>query len=118
VIAGLNVIAAASKAEAENQLERVQRARIKALLGRGRNWTDAEAEEVLASPAGQSISGMARYTALGTGPEVRDYIDRFAELAQADELITVHPSPNLESRLLSIELLADACGVGRPARIA
>src|SRR5690606_27247819 len=35
VLAGLNVIAANSKADAELQLERVQRARIKALLGRG-----------------------------------------------------------------------------------
>lgn len=118
VLAGLNVIAADTRADAELQLQRVQLARIKALLGRGQSWTDAEAKAVLESPAGQSISSMARHTALGTAAEVRDYVDTFAELARADELITVHPSPSLGSRLRSMELLAEACGVGQPAQIA
>ena len=90
---------------------------MKALLGRGRQWSDAQAQQVLDSPAGQSISGMARYSAVGTGPEVRAYIDEFAELAQADELITVHPSPTLASRLQSIDLLAEACGVRAQAQV-
>lgn len=115
VIAGLNVIAADSKADAEFQRQYVQRARVKALLGRGRNWTDVEADEVLESPAGQSITAMARYSAVGTGAEVRQYIDEFAELAQADELITVHPSPTLAARLRSLEILAEVCSVGAAA---
>lgn len=115
VIAGLNVIAADSKADAEFQRQYVQRARVKALLGRGRNWTDVEADEVLESPAGQSITAMARYSAVGTGAEVRQYIDEFAGLAQADELITVHPSPTLAARLRSLEILAEVCSVGAAA---
>jgi alkanesulfonate monooxygenase SsuD/methylene tetrahydromethanopterin reductase-like flavin-dependent oxidoreductase (luciferase family) len=113
VIAGLNVIAADTHADATEQLQQVKRARVKALLGRGKNWSDAEAQDVLESPAGQSIEAMTRYSAIGTGAEVQAYIDDFAKLAQADELITVHPSPLLSARLRSLELLAHACHVGK-----
>lgn len=106
VIAGLNVIASDSREDALTQLALVKRARVKALFGRGKNWSDAQAEEVLASPAGQSIEGMTRYTALGTRAEVSAYVNDFAELANADELMTVHASPTLDARLRSIELLA------------
>jgi luciferase family oxidoreductase group 1 len=112
VIAGVNVLAAESRADAEQQLQTVQRARVKFLIGRGQNWSDEQAQRVLESAAGQSIQGMARYSAVGTAPEVQRYIDDFAALAQADELITVHPSPTLSQRLRSVELLAEACAVG------
>ncbi len=111
-IAGLNVIASDSREDARQQMEKVRRARVKALLGRGQNWTDEQAEEVLESAAGQSINNMARYSAIGTSAEVRTYVDDFAELSGADELITVHPSPTLEARLRSLEILARACDVG------
>lgn len=107
VIAGLNVIAADSRADAEEQLAVVKRARVKALLGRGKQWSDEQAQEVLASPAGQSIEAMTRYSAIGTRSEVRAYIKDFAALSRADELITVHPSPTLDARLRSLELLAE-----------
>lgn len=106
VVAGLNVIASDSREDAQRQLAIVKRARVKALFGRGKNWSDAQAEEVLASPAGQSIEGMTRYTALGTRDEVCAYVREFAKLAEADELMTVHASPSLDQRLRSIELLA------------
>lgn len=115
VIAGLSVIAAATRSDANEQLSVVRRARVKALLGRGQKWTDEQAEEVLESPAGQSINAMTRYCALGTVAEVRAYVDDFAELAQADELITLHPSPDVEKRLLSVSLLARACDVAAAA---
>jgi luciferase family oxidoreductase group 1 len=114
-IAGLNVLASHSLQDAQDQLQKVRRARVKALLGRGQNWTDEQAEQVLESPAGQTINNMTRYSAVGTEAHVRAYIDEFATMAQADELITVHPNPTLDSRLRSIEILARACAVERPS---
>jgi luciferase family oxidoreductase group 1 len=108
VIAGLNVLAADTRAEAEAQLAVVQRARVRALLGRGQPWTDEEADAVLESSAGRHVKGMTRYVALGVPAEVSDYVERFAELARADEIMTVHPAPAVEGRLRSIELLAAA----------
>jgi len=84
----------------------VQRARVKVLLGRGLNLSDEDAEMVLDSPAGRSVKGMAKYSAVGTEAKVKAYVERFAQLADADELITVHPAPTLEARLRSIEILA------------
>jgi luciferase family oxidoreductase group 1 len=106
VIAGVNVIAAGSAAEAEDQFRRVQRARVKVLLGRGRDWDDEQSDTVLASPAGQSVAAMATYTALGTESDVAEYLRWFVSHAQADELITVHPGPTPEDRLRSLEIAA------------
>jgi luciferase family oxidoreductase group 1 len=108
VIAGLNVIAADTLAEAEAQLVAVQRSRIRALVGRGQNWTDEEADAVLETPAGHHVRNMTRYRAMGVASEVRAYLERFAELARADEVMTVHPAPTVQGRLRSIELLAGA----------
>jgi alkanesulfonate monooxygenase SsuD/methylene tetrahydromethanopterin reductase-like flavin-dependent oxidoreductase (luciferase family) len=105
VLAGVNVVAADSESEATKQLRTVQRARVRALLGRGAKWTDEEADAVLESAAGRAIQAMATYSAVGTRAEVRDYVERFSKLADADELITVHPAPTLDGRLRSIELL-------------
>ena len=51
---------------------------------------------------------MLTYTALGTPDDVRDYLDDFRKLADADELIVAHQSPTVEARLRSVELLAEA----------
>jgi luciferase family oxidoreductase group 1 len=109
-IAGLNVLAADSRAEAEAQLVAVQRARVRLLVGRGRNWTDEEADAALESPAGHQVKSMTRFRAVGTASELRAAVERFAELARADEIMTVHPAPTVEARLKSIELLAGAVG--------
>jgi len=106
VIAGVNVIAADSAAEADEQFRRVQRARVKFLLGRGQAWDDEQADAVLASPAGQTVSAMATYTAVGTEADVGEYLEEFARHADADELITVHPGPTVEERLRSLEIAA------------
>jgi luciferase family oxidoreductase group 1 len=112
VIAGLNVLAADTRAEAEVQLIAVQRSRVRALLGRGRGWTDEEADAALESPAGHRVKSMTRYAALGPPSDVRAYVSDFAELARADEIMTVHPAPTVQGRLRSIELLAGAMADG------
>jgi alkanesulfonate monooxygenase SsuD/methylene tetrahydromethanopterin reductase-like flavin-dependent oxidoreductase (luciferase family) len=51
---------------------------------------------------------MMHYSAVGTPDHVRAYLDEFARIAGADELITAHASPTIDQRLRSVDLLADA----------
>jgi luciferase family oxidoreductase group 1 len=106
VIAGVNVIAADSTTEAERQFHVAKRARVNALLARGRRVSDEDADLILESPEGQRIQQMMVYSAVGTPTEVSEYLDDFAKHADADELIVAHQSPTIETRLRSVELLA------------
>jgi alkanesulfonate monooxygenase SsuD/methylene tetrahydromethanopterin reductase-like flavin-dependent oxidoreductase (luciferase family) len=78
------------------------------MLARGRTLTDAEADALVDSPAGHRLAQMLTYTAVGTPPEVRDYLHGFAKEADADELIVALQSPTTETRLRGVELLAEA----------
>jgi luciferase family oxidoreductase group 1 len=111
VIAGVNVVAADTIAEAQEQFLAARRSRVTAMFGR--TFTDAEADAVLASPAGQHLQQMVKYSAVGTPAEVGQYIEAFAKHADADELMVVHQSPTTETRMRSVELLAEA--VQRPS---
>jgi luciferase family oxidoreductase group 1 len=106
VIAGMNVLAADERADAQAQFQQVQRSRVKILLGRGLELTDDDAQAILESPAGRNIKAMSTYSAVGAASEVKAEVARFAKLAHADEVMTVHPAPTLAARLHSIELLA------------
>jgi luciferase family oxidoreductase group 1 len=108
VIAGVNVIAADDSSDAQAQFAAVRRARVRSLLGRGRTLSDLDVDLLLESPEGRHLAHMARYSAVGTAAEVRDYLAKFAAHADADELITVHPSPTVAARLHSVELTASA----------
>jgi luciferase family oxidoreductase group 1 len=110
VIAGMNVLAADDRADAEAQFLQVQRSRVKILLGRGLELTDDDAQAILDSPAGRNIKAMATYSAVGEPSGVKADVARFAKLAHADEVMTVHPAPTLAARLHSIELLAGSQG--------
>jgi luciferase family oxidoreductase group 1 len=107
VMAGVNVIASESEADAERQRINVARRRIARFVTPRRELTDDEADAMLASPQGQQIAQMMHYTASGTPQMVKDYLDTFAEAVGVDELMTVHPAPTVAERLRSIELLAD-----------
>jgi luciferase family oxidoreductase group 1 len=111
VIAGVNVIAADTAQEAQEQFLDAKRRRVGLFLGRGRAFTPEEADLVLASPAGRQILQMARYSAVGTPAEVTEYLGRFAEHARADELIVVSAAPGREAWLRSFELLAKEYGL-------
>ena len=111
VIAGVNVTAADSDAAAVQQSLTVARSRVALLIGGGRTFSDEEADAILASPQGRSITQMMKYTAVGTPAVVKEYLDAFAQHADADELIVVHQSPTTEARLRSVELLADVSGL-------
>ncbi len=88
VIAGVNVIAADSADAAAEQLAAVRRFRATALFGRGRAFTDDEADLLLASGADQQVDGMLTYAAV--------------------ELIVAHQAPAPADRLRSVTLLAEA----------
>ncbi|GGK84100.1 putative luciferase-like protein [Planomonospora parontospora subsp. parontospora] len=111
VIAGVNVIAAGTSEEAQEQFLEAKRRRVNLFLGRDRAFTPEEADLVLASPAGRQILQMARYSAVGTPAEVTEYLGRFAEHARADELIVVSAAPGREAWLRSLELLAKEYGL-------
>ena len=111
VIAGVNVLAADTDDDAQAQLQRVRRSRVGLFLGRGRRFSDEELDALVASPQGQQVASMMRYTAVGTPEAVRQYLQDFAVHADADELIVAHSAPTLDDRLRSVDLLADAAGL-------
>ncbi|MCW2698853.1 MAG: putative Flavin-dependent oxidoreductase, F420-dependent methylene-tetrahydromethanopterin reductase [Blastococcus sp.] len=108
VIAGVNVLAADTTAEAQAQLATSRRVRAAALFGRGQALTDEQADQLLAEGAAHHVDQMLTYAAVGTPPEVRHYVENFAKLADADELIVAHQAPTTEGRLRSVTLLAEA----------
>jgi luciferase family oxidoreductase group 1 len=108
VIAGVNAIAADTVEEAQEQLERIRRIRAVGLFGRGRSFTDEEADLLLESPAGRHIEQMLTHSAVGTGAQVAEYLEAFAKQADADELIVAFQSPTTEQRLRSVTLTAEA----------
>jgi luciferase family oxidoreductase group 1 len=108
VIAGANVIAATESSAAREQFERVRRLRARSFFGRGRNLTEQETEALLNGPAGQQLGQMMKYTAVGTPAEARDFLLEFQKEADADELIVAHQAVEVEARLASVALLAEA----------
>ncbi|MFP5021585.1 LLM class flavin-dependent oxidoreductase [Pseudonocardia phyllosphaerae] len=107
VIAGVNVIAADTDAEAQEELHRVRRQRVRMFIGRrGRSLTDAEVDAVLDSQAGDQIRNMTRYTAAGTPDVVARFLEDFAATADADELIVAGPATRRDAWWRSWELLA------------
>ena len=108
VIAGVNVVAADTRSQAEEDLQAVRRNLAVGLFGRGRSFTDTEADLLLQQGAGQHVSSMLSYAAVGTPAEVGDYLEGFRKQADADELIVAHQSPTTEGRLRSVTLTAEA----------
>jgi luciferase family oxidoreductase group 1 len=107
VIAGVNVVAADSRADAEEQVRQIRRIRATSLFGRGRSYTDEEADVLLEQGAARHVDQMLTHAAIGTPAEVRDYLEGFVKTADADELIVAHQSPAVESRLRSATLTAE-----------
>jgi luciferase family oxidoreductase group 1 len=113
VIAGINVIASDTEADAREQLLTTRRLRATGIFGsRGREYTDADADLLLEHGAAAQVDQMLTYSAVGTPSEVRETVQRFAKHADADELIVAHQSPTPAARLRSVELLAEAMAPG------
>jgi luciferase family oxidoreductase group 1 len=108
VLAAVNIVAAASAEEARSRLDRAVRSRVVRFLAPDVDLTEAEVDELLASPAGRQVIGMMEYTAVGDPGAVRGQLADFARHAETDELVTVHAAATLEQRLESVELTAEA----------
>ena len=107
LIAGVNVLAANTAEQAQQQFLATKRSRVRLLLGRGRKFTDEEADLILDAPQGRQILQMTKYSAVGTPSAVKDYLERFTRHADADELIVASGSGDRRSWLRSYELLAE-----------
>jgi luciferase family oxidoreductase group 1 len=107
VIAGVNVVAAETDSEAAEMHRVVSRFRVSRFLGGEREFTDDEADSILASPQGRQIVQMMHYSAVGAPRTIMEYLDEFAVHADADELLVVHSAPTIEARLRSVDLVAD-----------
>ena len=108
VIAAVNVIVSEDPQDAARQLEATQRARVRSMVGRGREFTEEEMDMVMASPAAQQVLHMLKYTAAGTQETVVDYLEGFARNADADELMISPVATRQEDVLKGMQLLADA----------
>lgn len=114
VLAGVNVIAADDEATARDQHQAALIERAKLFLPRsgGPRLTDEEALAALESPAGRQIQSMTKYFAVGTADQVGAYLEDFAQLADADELIVVPNAPDRKLQLRSLEIVAEVSGLG------
>ncbi len=108
VIAAVNVTASQSEEDAERQTERVHRERVRSMAGRGRHLSEEQLDRIIESHSGQQILDMLRFSAIGTGEQVRDYLVDFAELAQADELMISLQGTSHNEAVRSLEILAEA----------
>lgn len=106
VIAAVNVTAADSVDEAQAHFADVARKRVRSMASRGRTITDEQLDAIMNSPSGRQIVDMLRYTAIGTGVEVKAYLDEFVQISQADELMISLQSPDTEATARSMEILA------------
>ncbi|SKT69266.1 Putative luciferase-like protein [Mycobacteroides abscessus subsp. abscessus] len=113
VLAGVNVIAADDEATARDQHQAALIERAKLFLHRsgGPRLTDEEALAALESPAGRQIQSMTKYFAVGTADQVGAYLEDFAQLADADELIVVPNAPDRKLQLRSLEIVAEVSGL-------
>lgn len=107
VIAGANAIAADSEDDARQQLHRAVRTRVARFLARDRDLLPDDIDRLVASPQGQQVAGMMRYTVAGTAPQVGAQLVDFARLADADEVMLIFAASGLDERLRAMELVAE-----------
>ncbi|MEU7993087.1 LLM class flavin-dependent oxidoreductase [Rothia amarae] len=107
VIAAVNVIASDTAEDAQAQLEKAKRSRVKNMVGQGRDYSEAEIDMLMNSAPGQQILSMLKYTTAGTAAEVKDYLMRFAHLVEADELMLSPLSPTTEGVHKTLDIVAE-----------
>lgn len=107
-IAAVNVIASDSAEDAERQEKVVHRNRVRAFMGRrGQHLSEDQLDAVVQSFQGKQITDMLRYTAKGTGEQVVEYLNWFAEHSKADELMISLQAGSHEEALRSMEILSE-----------
>jgi putative transposase len=112
-IAAVNVIAAPTREEAEQQRAMRRRALGRRTLTRGgHKLDDSQIDAILDSPDGSFVDEMMTYTACGTPDDVRAYLEDFQRFTAADELMTVHQGGVVDDRILSLTLTAKVMDLG------
>jgi luciferase family oxidoreductase group 1 len=107
VIAGVNVIAADTDAEAQEQLQIARRGRVRRFFSRdGAPLSDDDADFILRGPQAVHVDQMMKYTAVGTPDNVRQYLEDFARGVDADELMIVFQGSTVDVRVHALELTA------------
>lgn len=110
VIAALNVVVADEQEHAEALAASVLRSRVRSLASRVPAYAgqldDATVDALMESPVGAQARHMMTFTGVGDVDAVTDYLQQFAALAQADELMVNNAAPGLDNRLRALELLA------------
>lgn len=118
VIAAANVIAAPTRELARERADIAMIGQVKAVAGRaGRSFTESEVREYLQTPAGQQITGMLKYTAVGTASDVREWLSDFAQLSTADELMISVRGAGHDAARESVQILAGAWGLTPPQSV-
>ena len=107
VIAGINVVGAASFAAAQEILQNNRRTLTRGLVKGAADATDAQVDQLIAQGAVAQFDQMYSYTAAGDATDIASYLTRFHEIAQPDEIITAHQAPDLEDRLRSVALASE-----------
>ncbi len=111
LIAAVNVTAADTAEDADRQEEIVHRNRVRSLIGRrGQLLSDDQLDAVVQSYQGKQIIDMLRYTAKGTGEDVKGYLEWFRDHVQADELMISLQAASHAEALRSMEITAEAWG--------
>lgn len=105
VIAGVNVTGAHTSEEARARFADVSREWVRRMASRGQELTEEQLDQVMASAAGAQLLDMMRYTAVGDGPEIKEYLEKFAAHAQADELMLSFRTPTFDQTLETMELV-------------
>ncbi len=107
VIAGVNVIVANDADAARQEARLVTRARVARFLAGEQSLSETEIDALIETRQGRHVVQMMRYSAIGEPTTVLEYLDNFAADADADELMVVLASRSTESKLQSLNLLAE-----------
>ena len=110
MIAAVNVVGRDDPDDAAQELEWYRRSRVRQMAGRGRELSEEELDLVMHSPAGQQILNMIRYTAVGDGAQVKQYVEDFAARASADEIMVAPVGSTSEGAIDSLRVLREAWG--------
>lgn len=106
VIAAMNVVAADTMDEAEVLWDKVVRARVRSLAARVVKTDDIDVDSLMDSPVAFQAKHMLTYTAVGDPAAVGDYLRRFADHADADEIMFTNAIPGLDARRRALEIVA------------
>lgn len=110
-IAGLTMIGAPSREEAEAEREQVVRARVRAQVGRGQPVSEDQLDAFMASHIGENVRDMFRYCALGTKEDLRRDYEEFVATTGVQEVMASLQATSHEKRMRSLTMVASACGL-------